>query len=168
MAARGGTLRSNRSRCVNDPDAMQAARWKSAQLSVAKAIGFQVPPTVITNDLLSAREFAAAGRTVLKAASDAYARVGNQEITGSTVELANVPNEGDVTSSPVMLQRLVEKSADLRVTMVGERCFVVRVLTPQGSPIDVRQVQPEACRYQVLERRLTSGTYSCAIAHTGA
>ena len=49
IAAIGGLWRLLRHKCVSDPDALQAARWKLPQLQTAASLGLKVPESVITS-----------------------------------------------------------------------------------------------------------------------
>jgi hypothetical protein len=80
--------------------------------------------------------------------AEARIRIGTIDRIGS-VQLVD-PDQSlqDVRLAPTVLQRLVSKVADLRVTMVGVEPFSVVIRTPAGAPIDFRDTDPDACTYQ--------------------
>jgi hypothetical protein len=151
VAAMGGVWRALRGRCVSPPDVMQAARWKVAQLRVAHELGFTVPSTLITTDPGRAAAFASAGETVIKAVADGHVQVGDEERIGGTMRLDQSWDLDEVRATPVLLQRAVDKIADVRVTAIGHRLFSARIVTPPGSPLDFRLVNASDCRYEVVE-----------------
>lgn len=150
VAAMGGAWRMLADRCVSPADAMQAARWKVAQLSAAQSLGFSVPETVVTSDPARARSFVAQGRTILKAVAEARVQTFDEERVGKTVEIDETFDLDTVRPTPVLLQRRVDKVADVRVTAVGHQLFPVRITTPPGAPLDFRLTDPAVCRYEVL------------------
>ncbi len=151
IAAIGGALRLLASKCVSPPDAMQAARWKLPQLRAARDVGFKVPMTIVTTDPDRAEAFTRLGPTVLKAVQDARVRFNDVEKVG----LARLVDEGDnfhdVRLVPTMLQRAVYKKADMRVTVVGDRCFAVRIVVPESAGVDFREVDPGDCDFRVVD-----------------
>ena len=151
VAAIGGAWRALAGRCVSAPDVLQASRWKVAQMTVAHQLGFDVPATLITTDPTRARAFVAEGRTILKAVAEARVQIGEEERVGSTVELDGSFDLELVRPTPVLLQRLIDKVADIRVPAVGNRLFPVRITTPDGAPLDFRLSDPNLCRFEVIE-----------------
>jgi len=130
---------------------MQAARWKLPQLGVAVEVGLQVPMTIVTTDPDRAKSFASTGPTVVKAIQDARVKFGDEEKIGLTRLVDSNDRFDDVRLAPTMLQRMVDKVADLRLTVVGRQCFAVRIVTPEFEGVDFRAVDPADCSYQVIE-----------------
>jgi glutathione synthase/RimK-type ligase-like ATP-grasp enzyme len=144
IAAAGGAWRLLAHLCVSPPDALQAARWKLPQLRRARALGLQVPPSLVTSNRAQAQEFMAGGSTVIKAIQDAHAQSGSSFITGFTEHLESNELDG-IEIAPVFLQRQIEKVADYRVTLVGGRLFAAKTTVPPGAHIDVRASRPNDC-----------------------
>jgi hypothetical protein len=151
VAAIGGAWRMLADRCISPADVMQAARWKVAQLSTAHALGFSVPETIVTSDPARARSFVGRGRTIMKAVAEARVQSFNEERVGKTVEIDATSDLDAVRPTPVLLQRRVDKVADVRVTAVGHHLFPVRITTPPDSPLDFRLTDAALCRYEVLD-----------------
>lgn len=107
---------------VNDPQRDQTASHKPYQLKVASDVGLSVPRTLITNDPDAARAFVdehGVDRTVYKCFA-ATPRHWRETRLMRTEELALLDR---VQAAPVIFQEFVPADADLRVTMVGDRCF---------------------------------------------
>jgi glutathione synthase/RimK-type ligase-like ATP-grasp enzyme len=151
VAAIGGLLRLLSDRCVSPPDAMQAARWKVAQLAIARSVGMHVPDSVITSDAKVAKEFATEGPTVAKAVAEAHVSLGEEGRSGYVRRVSESTDWESLVLAPVLMQRQVKKSADLRVTVVGDLVFAARITMPQDSPLDFRAVDPADCSYDVVE-----------------
>ena len=151
VAAMGGAWRMLADRCVSPADAMQAARWKIAQLSTAHTLGFSVPETIVTSDPARARAFVTRSRTVLKAVAEARVQTFCEERIGKTVEIDDTFDLDTVRATPVLLQRRVDKVADVRVTAVGRQLFAVRITTPPDAPLDFRLTEAALCGYEVLD-----------------
>lgn len=151
VAAIGGVLRLLAPKCVSPPDAMQAARWKLPQLRAALEVGFKVPDTIVTTDPDRAKTFAALGPTVVKAVQDARVRLNDVEKVGLARLVDADDNLYDVRLAPTMLQRMVNKTADLRLTVVGDQYFAVRIVVPPSSGVDFRSVEPADCEFRVVD-----------------
>jgi hypothetical protein len=151
VAALGGLLRLLSDRCVSPPDSMQAARWKLPQVAVAKAVGMLVPMTIATSDPSRAKAFAKSGPTVAKAVAESRVSLGDEERAGYVNPFSEPTDWASVRVTPMVLQRQVEKRADLRITVVGRRLFPVRITTPVGSPVDFRILDADSCAYEAFE-----------------
>lgn len=148
------------------PDVLADAKWmnhqgsersasnKIAQLNAAKKLGFLIPPTLITTDEASVREFAKSiGRVVFKPVSayqpqfrkhnalaqakleanpekiDLNFGAKNENLIVFTQELTSEKSEwlDAIRWSPVIFQKRIDKIADIRVTIVGNRLFSCRI-----------------------------------------
>jgi hypothetical protein len=145
----GGLLRLLADRCVSPPDSMQAARWKIPQLRVAHDVGLLVPPSIVTSSPVEAKAFASAGPTVVKAVAEARVSLGDDERIGFVQDLDPSIDWEMVSVAPVLLQRRVQKRADLRVTVVDRTPYAVQIVVPPGSPVDFRGVDPIECTYEI-------------------
>ncbi len=118
---------------LNHPWRNRDAEYKPAQLATAAACGFTVPPTLITNDPDRARIFLAEHGPVI------YKPLRETEYTDDTGRALTVWIE-DVTPCQIdshlrhtahLFQQRVSKSADIRLTAVGDHLTAVRI---DGSP----------------------------------
>ncbi|MGW2402182.1 ATP-grasp ribosomal peptide maturase [Kitasatospora sp. NPDC001664] len=129
----GGILASlPRAYYVNHPWSNRAAEYKPAQLAAAQRCGFLVPDTVITNEPDTAREFAAShlGGVVYKPLWNSPYRVDDQPHSVWVREVEGAEITDAVSVCPHMFQATVDKAYDVRVTAVGDRCFAVRIVSP--------------------------------------
>ncbi|MFI6691864.1 ATP-grasp ribosomal peptide maturase [Streptomyces sp. NPDC050433] len=118
---------------VNHPWRNRDAEHKPAQLATAARCGLSVPPTLLTNDRGRARQFATEYGPVF------YKPVWNSDhLTDDgrarTVWVEEVsPSEIDagVASTVHLFQQRVDKVADVRLTVVGNQLFAVRI---DGAP----------------------------------
>lgn len=129
---------------INHPTKDEEAARKVYQLEVAKALGFTIPETCITSDPAAARAFVAGngtGAVIYKAFS------GTLEAWRETRILK--ANELDlidgVRYAPVIFQRYIPASADLRITVIGTRVFACAIDTRKTDyPVDFRMVMDQA------------------------
>ncbi|MCD9027614.1 hypothetical protein LDO26_05255 [Luteimonas sp. BDR2-5] len=119
---------------VNRPEAAIAAENKLTQLRAARAVGLAFPATLMSADPVRIREFAASHRRIVYKPfqthswqdSDSgrifstYARV---------VEADMLDDDASLRLCPGIFQALVDKTADLRVILVGEHAYAVRLAT---------------------------------------
>lgn len=113
---------------VNHPLRSAAADYKVAQLAAAARLGLRVPPTLVTNDLFEAREFINAHRQVIFKTLHwtPYEREGVRMTTWAEPVSADELDES-IGVAPHLFQARVDKTADLRVLVVGEQVFAVRI-----------------------------------------
>ncbi|WP_297767810.1 hypothetical protein [uncultured Roseovarius sp.] len=117
-------------RWLNSPFAILRAEDKPRQLSVARACGLPIPPTIIGNDFDAARGLLERHHCVIKPLRRALVDAANgpgQVIF--TSELANL-SAGDraaFEAVPVIVQSLIPKRRDLRVTIVDQIAIAVAI-----------------------------------------
>jgi glutathione synthase/RimK-type ligase-like ATP-grasp enzyme len=137
-------------RWVNNQVSERSASNKILQLNVARQLGFLIPPTLITTDEAKVREFMdQVGRVIFKPVSgfqsqfrkfnaSAHEKLGSnsegielsfgskaenrivftQELTSDKLDLIEA-----IRWSPAIFQKRIDKKADIRVTVVGNRIF---------------------------------------------
>lgn len=130
-----GSLRAAVGRWVDPPPVVDAAEDKLYQLQTAHTLGVAVPNTLVTSDPTSARAFAAAGPVLAKAVSIGsgiapYA----DKVTASKLKL--------VAACPVLLQRAIPATADLRVITVGTEALAWSRRRDAAEPLDWRLADP--------------------------
>jgi ATP-grasp ribosomal peptide maturase len=113
---------------VNHPLRNAAADYKPAQLAVAQRLGFTVPPTLVTNDPVQAREFIRSHDQVIHKALrwTPYQRDGVNLTSWAEPVTAEELDE-TIRITPHLFQVRVNKVADLRVLIAGPRAFAVRI-----------------------------------------
>ena len=139
-------------RWLNSPFAILRAEDKPRQLAVARACGLRVPPSVVGNNVDAARSFLAAHRCVIKPLSRAL--VDDPDGPGQVIftsELADLREEDRAAfeAVPVIVQALIPKRRDVRVTVVDRTAVAVaihsqaheetRVDWRRGERTDLRQ-----------------------------
>ncbi|MFD7547729.1 ATP-grasp ribosomal peptide maturase [Streptomyces sp. NPDC059578] len=134
----GGILGALDCLYVNHPHQNLAAGYKPRQITEAARAGLFVPPTLITNDPAEGRAFAKEyGPVVYKPLrSTPYVEAGEHR----TIWVRQVdPDEiGDgVAACPHLFQQAVDKVADIRIAVVGDRLFASRI-TVDGDHLDWR------------------------------
>ena len=119
---------------VSPPAAIRAAEDKALQLAVAADVGFDVPATTWTNDVVAAERQLAAheGVGIVKATTTAYWE--NDEtshfVFAHPVRAADLPAAARLAATPVAFQRRIEPKRDVRVTVVGDEPSRLSPTTP--------------------------------------
>ena len=134
---------------MNFPAATYLAESKPYQLSVAANCGFQVPATLVTNDANCIQK-AFPDSLVIKSLDTVLLRDGDDCLfTYTTLNPGSELKDETVRAAPLLAQRILEEKSDLRITVVGEEVFAVRILS-QGSGItgDWRMVPKSELQYQ--------------------
>ncbi|GAA3165437.1 ATP-grasp ribosomal peptide maturase [Streptomyces virens] len=131
----GGVLNAlSGARYVNHPAAVARAESKPAQLRRLARLGLRIPPTLITNERKTAREFAAVHGPVvcktfrgLPAADDGQAgAIWTQRVDPETFD-------DTLTVTAHLFQAEIPKTGDVRVTVVGRRVFARQIAAPDGA-----------------------------------
>lgn len=123
---------------VNPARAAVECENKLVQLRAARQAGLRVPATLLSNDLAAVRRFIKAhGRVIFKTFSAHTwrdAESGELNNTVATVlEVCDPLEEAAVALCPGIYQAYVDKVADFRVTIIGNRCFPVRITRATGG-----------------------------------
>lgn len=149
---------------INKPERDAVAAHKPYQLTVAQQIGLEIPPTLMTNDPASAREFCGRhdGEVIYKqfvALPETWRET--RRFGAAEQELAET-----IRPAPVIFQRHVPAMADLRVIAIDNQFFAAAADVRGSSyPQDVRmnldaRYEPHdlpadlAARLRMLMRRL--------------
>jgi glutathione synthase/RimK-type ligase-like ATP-grasp enzyme len=116
---------------VNPLWAARRAENKLVQLRTAAATGFDVPPTILTNDSEQAARFRKEfDACVVKSLTAAYFEHSDQSFVFTeflTDDLLDEPTSW--YRQPVIVQEFLPRASDLRVVAVGDRCFAAEAAT---------------------------------------
>ncbi|MEV6151317.1 ATP-grasp ribosomal peptide maturase [Nonomuraea sp. NPDC052129] len=135
---------------LNHPWRNRDAEHKPVQLATAAACGLTIPSTLITNRLDSARTFASQmdGVVYKPLWSTPYRNADGEARTVWADVIDPITLDESVCAAAHLFQQRVDKVADVRVTMVGDQVFPVRI---DGAPgLDWRHDYP-SLTYQVVE-----------------
>lgn len=137
---------------MNHPPATYLAESKPYQLAVAASCGFKVPETLVTNNAVRVRDIFPE-RLVIKSLDTVLLRDGDDCLfTYTTIDHGAALRDDTVAAAPLLAQRFVEQKIDLRVTIVGNRVFAVRILSANaGVTGDWRVLPKSELQYQDLE-----------------
>jgi len=130
---------------VNSPQAAILTENKLLQLETASQCGLVFPETLASNDPGEVRRFIGQhGQVIFKGfATYAWKNRLSGKMHALWTRLINsstVLDDASVRLCPGIYQQYVEKSADIRVTVVGERAFAMRISpTKSRALVDWRQ-----------------------------
>jgi glutathione synthase/RimK-type ligase-like ATP-grasp enzyme len=144
---------------VNHPLAVSGASYKPEQLARASRLGLQVPPTIITNDPASAREFCAGHDWQVVAKPVGHGEVLAERAEEDRVVYTNrvdAEHAGEIDAvahCPTLFQRYVAKEGDIRVTIAGEECIATFLHSQDRdvSKVDCRRENMKDMRYSLIE-----------------
>ena len=134
---------------MNFPAATYLAESKPYQLSIASSCGFQVPETLVTNDAHRIRS-AFPGTLAIKSLDTVLLRDGDDCLfTYTTLDPENELTEENINTAPLLAQYALEDKIDLRVTVIGDEIFAVRILSHgSGIPGDWRLMPKAELEYE--------------------
>lgn len=119
------------------PAAIQRAQLKASQLRVAAELGFELPPTLITNCRDEFLEFFNQhnGDIVTKLVGPAFDRTVGAAIVGvrytEAVARRDVGYAASLEYCPMIVQAYVPKLLELRITVVGRQVFAAEIHSQQ-------------------------------------
>ncbi|MER7477480.1 ATP-grasp ribosomal peptide maturase [Streptomyces sp. NPDC126510] len=130
-AGLGGVLSALDCRWVNHPTFMARAEYKPVQLDAARACGLRIPPTLITNEPDAVREFAAEvpGPLICKPVASPVLIEDGQLKAVYTRRLTpdDLADLRGIETTAHLFQAWIEKSHEVRLTVVGSRMFATEV-----------------------------------------
>jgi glutathione synthase/RimK-type ligase-like ATP-grasp enzyme len=115
---------------MSHPDRVRAASFKPAQLGAASRFGFEVPPTCVTHQPRAA-EFIRrhGGRVVAKVVGSGAPSTPGIEPYNVFAHIVGPADLDDqqLHTCPVILQRVIPKKVELRVTVVGDQVLACEI-----------------------------------------
>lgn len=118
---------------VNHPRRVYSAEYKPAQLAQASKLGFTVPPTLITNDPAQVAGFADAyGSIIYKVLRQTSHELNGRAATVWVAEVDPAELDASISATAHLFQQKVSKVADVRVTVVKDNAFCVRIDSVDG------------------------------------
>lgn len=123
---------------LNHPQSVRSASRKLLQLKVARQLGIGTPPTCVTNDPQMARQFCTEhGAVASKALATGFVRYGDETLKLYTrkVDASSDAIFDSLVNGPLIFQRLILKSEEVRTIVVDDAVFAVRA-DLRGLPID--------------------------------
>lgn len=137
---------------MNHPSATYLAESKPYQLSIARECGFRVPETLATNDAKRIRRNFP-GSLVIKSLDTVLLREGEDCLfTYTTVDPDIAFDDESISAAPLLAQTFITSKTDLRVTIVGEKVFAVRILSFGAGLSGDWRITPKAeLEYQNVE-----------------
>jgi glutathione synthase/RimK-type ligase-like ATP-grasp enzyme len=123
---------------VNNPDMATRAENKLVQMHAARQVGLDLPDTLISNDVHDVRVMLQRWPHVVFKTFYPYnwksASTGNMYNIGvKLLDASSELPEKSIAMCPGIFQRYIEKAYDVRVTVIGDRYFSVRMQRSDGT-----------------------------------
>jgi hypothetical protein len=134
-------------RWVNPRQVDRRVRHKPVQLDAALRAGFSIPPTLISNDSEAVTEFVrSTGDDAIYKSLDYFFRPPDRLLFTSLVTAEQTAaSREQIRMAPGIFQRRLDKAYELRVTVVGDEAFPVRIDSQahDSGKLDWRRAQSE-------------------------
>lgn len=157
VAALAGFLDGfHRARWIDPPDVVRRAENKLRQLRVAREVGLDVPPTLMTNDPEAVRAFQGEhGAIVAKLLTPLSIGMQHQpfSVRTSLVSDGDLEHLDALRHSPMVFQALVEKDVELRVACIGAHAFAgaIDAKHSERGKVDWRSAKPSEVSWMPAE-----------------
>ncbi|HEX8439118.1 MvdC/MvdD family ATP grasp protein [Archangium sp.] len=141
-------------RFVNPLEADRAAGNKLRQLRLARAMGLEVPRTLVTNDEARVRAFfeQVNGRMVAKMQTPLTQSMqgGNPFVYTTAIGPEHLEELDGLRYSPMVFQERLDKARELRVAVVDGRCLVGAIDASRSvaGQVDWRRSRPDEVRWE--------------------
>lgn len=145
------------SRVMSPPSKVWAAEHKIAQLQAAIDCELTIPDTVVTNEAAAVRDAFRAfdRRMIAKPARSGFVDYGDEQHAVYTTQVLeeHLADLDGTRWSPVIYQRLVEKSCDVRATYVAGTFFVAEIdsQTDPAATIDWRRTNDPSLPHRLSQ-----------------
>lgn len=158
---------------VNGALATERAERKLLQLKLAPRCGLRIPKTIVSSDPRELAQFSnGLPRVICKPISQGLIAVSEDIYSVHTWEAFGY-DFADAAAFPTLMQELVPKGSDIRVTIIGSDVYAVEIGTPKNASIDWRASHTEvtyrsvtlpteviqACRNLMAELDLAYGAF---------
>lgn len=123
---------------INRPEMAERAENKLVQMHAARQVGLSLPDTVISNDAKDVQAMLQRWPRVVFKTFYPYnwksASTGSMySMSVKLLDAASALPEESIAVCPGIFQRYIEKAYDVRVTVIGDRYFSVRMRNGDGS-----------------------------------
>jgi len=119
------------------PATVKQAGHKAAQLKLAGALGFELPPTLITNSSAELLAFYRQhnGNIVSKMAGHSFQSTVGAQFSRYTevVSTRDIAHAQGIRYCPMIFQAYVPKAVELRVTVVGDQVFAAEIHSQESN-----------------------------------
>ena len=125
---------------------MRRVSSKLPQLDIARNIGFNIPDSLVTNNVESFKGFLEKYRKIIfKPLVDFHYfksdTEDNRVLYSTLIDIESFKEFDLIKNAPVFLQEYIPKEFEYRITVVGDDVYIVRVLTNSYSSDDWRKHQ---------------------------
>lgn len=134
---------------INRPSSQWVAKRKALQMALASKLGLRTPVTLITNDATQVRQFRERfPRTIYKAMGEtAHENTATRFLSNEDMDRLD-----SLANCPAIFQEFINAKFDIRVTIVGNQVFAVRIDSQSGqSPLDWRYDHSVAFELFILD-----------------
>lgn len=116
---------------LSNPADLNRARKKIYQLFLAREMGFAVPKTIITNNPEIVKKFydECRGKIIFKAIQGELLNYGEKSLSIPTTFITDrhLKNLGLIERTPALFQEHIDRAYELRITVVGDKIFPVKI-----------------------------------------
>ncbi len=149
----GGVLSSLPVLWVNHPARLADAAYKPVQLVAARRCGLTVPDTLITQDPVAVREFAAQGRTVTKIlGANTIGEQGVRKVAFTRViDEADLADLRGIDVTTHLFQRWVPKAYEARVIVIGEQITATAIHASTAENYVDWRSDYDGCTYELVD-----------------
>lgn len=137
---------------LNNVYRIREAENKIYQLFVAKKLGFNIPQTIISNSVTEVNSFISTyDECIIKPMKSGLIESNTPQVIFTSKIDKSLINDERIKLFPNFIQRAINKVADYRITVVGEKVFCAEITSNSKKiQIDWRTTSPENLIYKPI------------------
>ncbi len=137
---------------VNNPVALQKSELKSLQLIYAKECGFEVAPTIITNDPAEGEIFCIQNEwdIIAKTIGSPVVKIDNvvKNTYARKLGLEKIDQLKHLKVCPTILQKFIPTKREVRVVVISGEIFPMEIYHNETGIVDSRAIHSDKVRYR--------------------
>jgi glutathione synthase/RimK-type ligase-like ATP-grasp enzyme len=131
----------NAKKWLSNPYDVYRAENKLLQLKVAESLGFSIPKTIITNDYTKLKEFIkyCNNKVIIKPIRQGRIELedGTKTIFTNIIDEDVINRLDEFELTPSIIQNYISKKYELRITVVGDKVFSVKIDSQKNKLTEV-------------------------------
>ena len=123
---------------INDISAHSVFSNKPRQLAIAQKVGFSIPKTIITNLAKDVLEYFKPNEKIIYKTLDSFIAPPDEIVFTNEISREQIlQSKFEISLAPCIFQKYISKEFELRVTVVGNKVFCVKIDSQKYSDTSV-------------------------------
>lgn len=138
---------------INNPVAINRAKYKIQQLNFAEELGFLVPPSLVTNNYSDVKNFLVNHPNSIIKPLGPHIIIGNKKFiyTNKLARKDLIGHKDSISMAPFIVQKFIESDLSYRVTVIGKKVFSIGINpVKEADKMDWRRYD-KTTKYKIMQ-----------------